>query len=355
MSGQSSGEKTELPTPKKIRDARKKGQVAVSKDFASAILLGALFGTMAYLGSDWVDALSTMIQSPAYFLDEEFDVALGLTLEAVFALAMTIIAPVILIIIVIGILAYMLQFGPLMAFEALKPDMNKINPVNNAKNIFGKKKLLEFLMNVLKVLLLTFVLYHVILGTLHDILHAPSVCGIVCVLVLFASMVGQLAFFSVMIFVVIGAADFLIKKKLHTKDLMMTKDEVKREYKEMEGDPHIKGKRKQMFQEIAMNQMTEKVKKASVIVTNPKHIAVALYYEKGKTPLPILLAKGEGGMARLITETATKEGIPIMQNVPLARSLYSSVEEESYIPSDLIEEVSAVFRWLQKLKQSQSP
>ncbi|MBC6444100.1 MAG: type III secretion system export apparatus subunit SctU [Alphaproteobacteria bacterium GM202ARS2] len=350
MSGNSSGEKTEQPTPKRLRDARKKGQVALSKDFASSLLLCGLCGTFAFLHEDWGADLRVMVVAGGDFLSQPFDVALGNVFAVVFAVATGIIVPIVLTVIVVGVLAHVLQTGPLLAFEALKPDLKKLNPVSNAKNLLGKKKLLEFLFNILKVIVLSFILFHIIRDFLRDLLWAPSSCGLVCIVMLYVSMVGLLLLFTCLVFVVVGAADLLLKRKLHIKELMMTKDEVKREFKEMEGDPHIKSKRKQMFQEIAMNQVAEKVKTASVIVTNPRHIAVALYYDKDKTPLPVLLAKGEGGMARLIIKTAEKEGIPIMQNVPLARELYRGVEVDHYIPSDMIEEIAAVFRWLQQIK-----
>ena len=131
----------------------------------------------------------------------------------------------------------------------------------------------------------------------------------------------------------------------------MTKDEVKREYKEMEGDPHIKGKRKQLHQEMLAQNTLSNVRKAKVIVTNPTHFAVALDYEKDRTPLPVILAKGEGLMARRMVEIAREEGIPVMQNVPLARSLFAEGTENAYIPKELIGPVAEVLRWVQSLQE----
>ena len=350
MSGKASGEKTEQPTPKRIRDARKKGQVALSKDFASSLLLCGLCGVFAFLHLGWGADLQAMVVSGGRFLSQPFDVALNNVFAIVTSVAISIVGAVLLTVFVVGVMAHVLQTGPLLAFEALKPSLNKLNPVNNAKNMLGKKKLLEFLFNIIKVVILSFILFHVVENFLRDLLWAPSACGLGCVVMLYVSMVGTLLLFTCLVFLLVGAADLLVKRKLHIKELMMTKDEVKREFKEMEGDPHIKSKRKQMFQEIAMNQMAEKVKSASVIVTNPRHIAVALFYDKDKTPLPVMLAKGEGGMAKMIVDVAKKEGIPIMQNVPLARQLYRDVSVDHYIPSDMIDEIAAVFRWLQQLK-----
>ena len=139
------------------------------------------------------------------------------------------------------------------------------------------------------------------------------------------------------------------------KEQKMTKDEVKREYKESEGDPHIKGKRKQLAQELAMADTEEKVKNASVVVTNPTHIAVALNYRENETPLPIVTAMGENLRARHIVNIAKKAGIPIMQNVPLARGLFETAQLNQYIPSEMIEPVVEVLIWLRELNQQETP
>jgi type III secretion protein U len=135
--------------------------------------------------------------------------------------------------------------------------------------------------------------------------------------------------------------------------MKMSKDEVKREYKESEGDPLIKGKRKQLHHELVMSADAGAVRNASVVVTNPTRIAVALRYEKGKTPLPMVVAKGENLLARRIIEIAREEGIPVMENVPLARALFEEVEVERYIPAEMIEPVAEVLRWVQQLKQEE--
>ena len=132
----------------------------------------------------------------------------------------------------------------------------------------------------------------------------------------------------------------------------MSKDEVKREYKEMEGDPQIKGKRKQLHQEMLSQNTLGNVRKAKVLVTNPTHYAVALDYEKDRTPLPVILANGEGFLAQRMMQVAREEGIPIMRNVPLARSLFENGTENAYIPKDLIGPVAEVLRWVQSLQRN---
>jgi type III secretion protein U len=135
----------------------------------------------------------------------------------------------------------------------------------------------------------------------------------------------------------------------------MSKDDVKREYKESEGDPLIKSKRKALHQEMVMSGETQAVRKASVVVTNPTHIAVALRYESGETPLPVVVAKGENLVARRMVEIAREEGIPVMENVPLARELFETVGVDRYIPADLIEPVAEVLRWVRQLQARDEP
>ena len=152
-------------------------------------------------------------------------------------------------------------------------------------------------------------------------------------------------------FCVVAALDYLYQRYKYNQNHMMSKDEVKREYKESEGDPHIKSKRKQLHKEMLAQNSLDNVRKAKVLVTNPTHYAVALDYEKDRTPLPLILAKGEGVLARRMMEVAKQEGIPIMRNVPLARALYRDGTENAYIPKDLIGPVAEVLRWVQSLER----
>lgn len=345
-------EKTEQPTPKKLRDAREKGQVATSKDFASALLLLALAGILIARLGDMKEAFTVMLDSAVDAAYEDFELGVGVMAAALRQLLAETLLPVLGVVMVTTLIAYMGQIGPLFAFKALKMDIKRLNPVENGKNMFGKRKMLEFLLNVFKTVFLGALFYHLIVSLLPALLFAPA-CGMACIKEVLTHSYKLLMFYACLCFLAVGLVDLVIKRKLHIKDLMMTKDEVKREFKEMEGDPFIKGKRRQLAQEMAMNNMSEKVKKASVIVTNPTHRAVALFYNKKEGKLPVVVAKGEDHLARLIIKTAEKEGIPIMRNVPLAHALYDECHEDQYIPSHMIEAVAAVLRWLQQIKRNQ--
>lgn len=163
------------------------------------------------------------------------------------------------------------------------------------------------------------------------------------------ALVTEIMAYTAVAYIIVGAFDFAFQRFNHTKQLMMTKDEVKREHKDSEGNPEIKGKRKQLHQEMMQSGIAENTRKSSVVVTNPTHVAVALYYQKDETPLPMVMAKGEDLLAKRIMRIAEEEGIPIMRNVPLARALNERVEVEQYVPSDLLEPVAEVLRWVQGL------
>ena len=154
------------------------------------------------------------------------------------------------------------------------------------------------------------------------------------------------------LFIIISAFDYFLQYQQHRKGLMMSKDEIKREYKEMEGDPHIKSKRKQFHHELMMEDTRDRVRQSSVLVTNPTEIAIAIYYDAEKTPLPFVTAKGEGALARLMIGVAQEAGIPIMQNIPLARSLHEEAPVDQFIPSSMIEPVAEVLRWVQNLQRT---
>ncbi len=150
-------------------------------------------------------------------------------------------------------------------------------------------------------------------------------------------------------FIIIAAADLVFQRFQFTKEMRMSKQEVKQEYKEMEGDPRIKGRRRQLHQELMMQNTVHAVKRSTVVITNPTRIAIALEYREGETPLPVVRAKGENLMAAQIIRLAEQEGIPVMENVPLARALHEQSQVDQYIPSDLIAAVADVLRWVARL------
>ncbi|MDQ5908186.1 MAG: Flagellar biosynthetic protein FlhB [Pseudomonadota bacterium] len=344
-------EKTEQPTPKKLRDARNKGQVASSKDLVSGVIMITLFSFLWISSDFYYHQFKELILLPTLFIGPGFDFGYGLqeVLNGILIIMIKMILPPLGLVVIVAIAAHMFQFGLLLAFESLKPDLNKLNPLEGIKKIFAMKNLIELLKSVLKIAFLTILLYYVIRNNLADLLKTPE-CGLRCVPLVLGAVMKDLVVNTAFALIVIAGADFAFQKFQFIKQLKMSKDEIKQEYKEMEGDPHIKSKRKHLHQEMLSQNMTNSVKKSTVVVTNPTRIAIALEYREGETPLPIVRAKGQNLIAKRIIEIAQQEGIPIMENVPLARALHEQASVDQYIPSDLIQAVAEVLRWVAQLQ-----
>lgn len=340
----------EKPTPKKLREARKKGQVAYSKDVTQTILLLAIFGYFIGNGASITADLAVLVQVPGQVVDLPFHIALEVAVAEIGRIAIRILVPILLIALAMGIFADMIQVGVNFAFEAVKPSGKKLNVAANAKNLFSKKNLVEFIKNIVKVTFLSVLIFLVVRGSLDTLMLVPP-GGVPAIIAALGGLVSKIMAYTAVAYIIVAGFDLAFQRFHHTKELMMSKDEVKREYKEMGGDPHIKGKRKQLHQELMTTNMVEQTRKASVVITNPSHIAVALYYNRDETPLPVVMAKAEGAVARRIMQVAEEEGIPIMRNVDLARALYAEAELNQYVPSDLLEPVAEVLRWVQQLDE----
>ncbi len=343
-------DKTEQPTSKKLRDARNKGQVAQSRDVVSTVLL---IGMFLYVMISWKGAkqsLGELMILPGTLYNEPFDEALRTVSHASIKAMIDFTLPALAIVLVFGIASSYFQVGPLFIFEPVKPDLKKLNPADKLKQMFSMKNLIEFLKSCFKVTFLGILLYIVTRDAIGALVETPQ-GGLPAVNVVLDQVMWRMALFTMFAYSALSAADFGFQKWQHTKGLMMSKDEVKREYKEMEGDPHIKSKRKHLAQELIMSDSTANVRKATVLVTNPTHKAIAIYYKQGETKLPIVTAKGEGYLAQRMIEVAKEEGVPIMQNVPLAHELYDNALLEHYIPSELIEPIAEVLRWVQQITQ----
>jgi type III secretion protein U len=344
-------DKSEQPTSKKLRDAREKGQVASSKDVSSTALLLGLFAYLKFAWDDLYQRCQNLIVLPADFYGEPFDEAYPAVLQAVLLEIVWMTVPALAVVIVFGVAANFFQTGALLVFEPVKPDLKKINPFEKAKQIVSIKNLVEFLKSCFKVCFLGYLLYIVMRDAIPALLEIPH-GGLAAVESVLYQVLYEVAKYTALVYGLIAAVDLWFQRRQHVKGLMMSKDEVKREYKEMEGDPHIKSKRKHLHQEMVMSDSTERVKKATVLVTNPTHKAIAIYYETGETKLPMITAMGEGYLAERMIKTAQEAGIPIMQNIPLATDLFEHGQIEQYIPTELITPIAEVLRWVQQLKAS---
>ncbi len=349
-----SSEKTEQPTAKKERDARTKGQVAKSQDVTTTVLMVSLFCTIGLLWDWLLTQLKELILLPTHFYALPFEVAFPEVMYGVLVKAILISLPFLLVGLVAGASASFIQIGPLLSFESLKPDLNKLNPLEKAKQIFSIKSVVEFLKSSLKVSIIGYIVFSIVRSSADGLTRVPY-GGLPALLASVVTMMKTMAIRVSLAYAAIAAFDYFFQKYEHTKKLKMSKDEVKREYKESEGDPQIKGKRKQLHQEMIANNQVQRTRSATVVVTNPTHFAVAIYYEEKNNLLPTVLAKGEDHIARRMVAIAREHGIPVMQNIPLARALYADVAVDHYIPSDLIEPMAEVLRWVKELRPDGPP
>jgi type III secretion protein U len=345
-------EKTEQPTPKKLRDARMKGQVAKSQDVAAAALTVTCFVIIAALWMPYVQELQEMILLPSKFYEVSFEQALPAVMWAIFLKVILLSLPLLVAVMVVGIAANVAQTGPMIAFESIKPDLKKLNPLDKLKQMFSMKNIIDFIKSSLKVLIIGVLIYVIVKDSLDPLTRLPH-AGETGVLLALKPMLSHLAVNISLVYIAMSAFDWFFQKWQHVKQLKMSKDEVKREYKESEGSPEIKGKRKQLHQEMVNSNTVESTRKATVVVTNPTHLAIAIHYKEEENEMPRILAKGEDHVARRMVEAAKQEGIPVMQHIPLARALYEEVDVGRFVPADLIEPMAEVLRWLKEFHEQQ--
>lgn len=344
-----SSEKTEQPTAKKLREAKQKGQVAKSQEIVSSTLVIAVMAVLLIFAEYYLKHLSALLLLPSQLTYQDFQHALPDVIFLTVKEMLYLLAPLNIVTVFITLIANIGQFGFIFSVESVTPDIKKINPVEGAKRIFSQKSVIEFIKSTLKVTLLSSIIWVTLQGNLNSLMHIPT-CGLNCLPTITGVLLKQLMITSSVGLLIIAAADFAYQKHEHNQKLKMSKDEVKREYKEMEGSPEIKSKRRQLHQELQASNQKENVKRSNVLVTNPTHIAIGLYYKKGETPLPIITFKETDTMAKRMTDIAQQEGIPVMQKVPLARALYLNGQLDQYIPSDLIEATAEILRWVASLE-----
>lgn len=343
-------DKTEKPTPKRLRDSRKKGQVANSKDVTSTALLIIIFVYLGLSRDFCLKSLIEMICAPGYFYTYGFEEALSNSIALSFMTFIKIVFPLLALVLFTGIASNFLQIGPLLAAESIKPNLNKLNPVGKLKQIFSMKNCIELIKSTIKIIFLSVLLYNLIKNAIDPLLKIPYV-GLQGIFDILTPLLKKFAYYVCFAYIAIAVADFVFQRHDHMKKLRMSKSEVKREYKEMEGDPQIKGKRKQLHREMLSEDPGARTKQSSVLVTNPTRYAIAIFYEAERVALPVVLEKGFGARAKIMIKAAQEAEIPIMENVPLAHALYHLAEPEKFIPRELIEPVAQVLRWVQELKE----
>lgn len=339
-------QKTEQPTPKKLRDARKKGQVAKSKEIVSLVMLLSITGCFWFFGDNMLEQMKQLFQLPSRYMFTPWDDLVAPVFFDLLSLTAQILAPIIITTFVFGIISNAGQIGWLLSFEPIKLSLKKISIVQGAKKIFSTKNLMEFVKSVVKIVVLSYTAWYVLEKNMLLILQVPH-CGAECALSITASLVMKLILYCLGVFIFLASADYALERFLHFKKLKMSKDEVKREYKDTEGSPEVKGRRKELHREL-MNEeaMVKRVEQADVVITNPVHFAVCIRYDDKISKLPFVTMKGEFLLAQKIKKLAEARQIPIVENVPLARALYAQIDIDQTITASFIEPVADIIRWL---------
>ncbi len=345
------GEKTEEATPKKMRDARQKGQVAKSQDLPSAftfivsiwVVMGMAHFLYVKLGG-FVVATFAQMQQPN--IAESITGLMFKANEVIFACSIPALAAVSLI----GVIINFLSVGPVFSMEVFKFDIKKFDPIQNLKAKFKLKTLMELVKSVLKIGVASWIIYRVVYNSLPALIASVSM-PMLTALLLFHAFMMEVVVKVGLFFIIVAIADFVYQKKSFSNEMKMEKFEVKQEYKNSEGDPHIKGKRKQIAQEIAYSEgPTGGVKKAQAVVTNPTHLAIALGYERELDAAPYIISMGQDNLALRMVKIAQENNIPIVRNVKLAHKLWDQGEEYEYVPEEAYEAVAEILRWLNALK-----
>ncbi|MEL7389113.1 MAG: type III secretion system export apparatus subunit SctU [Pseudomonadota bacterium] len=345
MSNNQTGEKTEQPTPKKERDARQKGQVARSQEVVTTL---SLMSAIAYLWFTWdlnFNRLVAAMDQMVTLYEVDFQTAAVLALALLFEESIRILLPLLGIVIVADIFSNFLQFGTLFASENVKMKLENISLVKGFGRIFSLRQLFEIFKSIIKIVFLSILLFLVVRDALGPYMYSVP-CGLTCIIEVSSQIMAQTLLWSALAFVIVAVLDFIFQRKQHIKSLMMTKEEVKREFKESEGDPIIKGQRKQLAQELVMSDGAERAKKSTAIVINPTHFAVAIKYDAALHPLPIVVAKGRNLYAHHLRTQAESAGVPIFRNVPLTRALFADTDVDEYVPDELFDVVAEILIWV---------
>ncbi len=345
----SQGEKTEDATPKKRRDARKKGQVAKSKEVSSAFLLFAVFGVL-YLAAPYTfNRFAAFVEKlwSDYSLEFNEPGIQSFSIDIIME-TMIFLAPVLAASVIMGILSNLVQIGFLITGDPLKPKPERMNPIKGLQRIFSKRAIVELLKSILKVAVVAYVSYYIFMSNVSNFPRFADM-GIEQAAYMTGQMVLELVMWVALALLILSIFDYVYQYWEHEQSIKMSKYEVKQERKQTEGDPLIRSKIKEKQREASRKRMMQDVPEADVVITNPIHLAVALKYDEDHG-VPVVLAKGQGKVADRIKEVAEENKIVVMENEWLARNLFYTVEIGEEIPEELYQAVAEVLAFVYQLQ-----
>ncbi len=343
------GEKTEDPTSKKLQDARKEGKVAKSKEIVNGIaLLGFFLALRLFIGftGDRFKEIFNWIYS--IIPDIVKMNGSGLTIVTITTLFRNLLGKVLIILLpflimgfITGFVTNLIQVGWKPTMKPLEPKLSKFNPINGFKRMFSKESIVNLLMALAKLFLIFYMAYVNIKDQANNLFILYDI-GLKTALSYIFQVITDTGIKISIVYIILGFIDYAYQRWKFKDDMKMTKQEVKDEWKNTEGDPQIKGKQKQRMMESSRRRMMQNVPQADVVITNPTHLAVAILYDNTKDEAPRVIAKGEDYLAKRIKETAKENGVPVVENKPLARALYATVEVDETIPPELYQAVAEI-------------
>jgi flagellar biosynthetic protein FlhB len=345
--------KTEQATPKRKQEARERGQIARSVELNSAIILLTALITFRYIGPYLLTSLGKLTvytyenMSADFGMDNVYTYTIFYMME-IFKM----VAPILMVMLLVGLIVNYMQVGVLFTMQPLTPNLSKINPIAGFQRLFSRRSLIEFVKSMLKLTVIAWLGYEGVKAALPQLIPAMDMQGAEAI-----KFVGELTLNIlnriIIALLVIAALDFLYQRWEYNESLKMSKQEIRDEFRQAEGDPMIKARIRQIQREMARRRMFESIPKATVVITNPTHVAVALEYKEGMQS-PVVLAKGERVIAEKIKEVARKHNIPIVENPPLARALLKQCPVGAPIAPDLFESVAEVLAFVYRMNRKKS-
>ena len=341
-------DKTESPTPRRRMEARSKGQIAKSHDLTSAVLLLAAFGGLYFFGPPLCQMLTAMIVAALSGDTPDSLSALRLLASAMGLQLGRHLLPLLGGLFLVALVVLFAQVGWLFTWQPLMPSLNKVNPLTGITRLFSARSVMMAVINLVRLLFVGGVAYLTLSGSAAAVLSATSL-GFQDIIVLSATLTFELGMKLAAALLILALVDYLWQRNRHERDLRMTKEEVKDELRSMEGDPHIKRRRRQLQLQLALQRLRKDVPTADVIVTNPTHYAVAIKYDSDSMEAPRVVAKGADYVALRIRQLASELGIPTVERKPLAKALYETVEVGQYIPEKFYRAVAEILAYIYEL------
>lgn len=355
------GEKTEEPTSKKLSDARKEGQVAKGKDLTSSVMLFVLFMvlklTVGSMGEAFIDCFNeNYTHIGNIFTETHGDYNMQYTIALIQAAALDMLKmllPFFGVGFITAIVIELVQVKWHPTSKPMQPKLSKFSPINGVKRLFSVRTLVTLIKQIVILVIIFIVVYNKLKTRMSDIYNLYDI-SLISAIMLLGDIIFDIGTVICAIYFVIGVADYVFEKRKFKKEMMMTKQEVKDEWKNTEGSPEVKQKQRQKMAEVSRRRMMQAVPEADVVITNPTHFAVALKYEQNKGKAPVVVAKGEDFLAAKIKEAARENNVEIVENKPLARMLYYNVELNEEIPPELYQAVAEVLAFVYNIKNKRA-